>query len=114
MNEGPFQQAAKERRCFSYGQYQPDQASQPFPSLIGEQVDSKSKDTDSVNKPAHYTAGKVECIDAIEAALGPDGSNAFLRGQVLKYVWRMELKTNPLEDAKKAEWYLKRLIGRLG
>ena len=39
--------------------------------------------TDPVNHPAHYTQGSVECIDAIESALGPDGFVAFLRGQVI-------------------------------
>ncbi len=24
--------------------------------------------TDTVNQPAHYTAGSIECIDALEAA----------------------------------------------
>jgi hypothetical protein len=28
----------------------------------------------------------------------------------MKYAWRLEDKDLPLEDAKKCEWYLKRLI----
>lgn len=66
-----------------------------------------------VNRPTHYTAGKVECIDAIEAAthnLG--GVDGFLTGQVIKYVWRWKLK-NGLEDLEKAKWYLQRLIDRV-
>ena len=27
--------------------------------------------SDMVNSPKHYTLGKVECLDAIKAALGP-------------------------------------------
>lgn len=69
---------------------------------------------DPVQHPAHYTAGKVECIDAIEAATGPlAGMNAILTGQVLKYVWRWPLKGRPLEDLEKARWYLDRLIARI-
>jgi hypothetical protein len=68
------------------------------------------REPDPVNHPAHYTAGKVECIDAIEAALGPDGFRAFLRGQVIKYVWRAPLKGSESTDYEKAEWYLARLI----
>lgn len=63
----------------------------------------------NVNHPAHYTAGGVECIDAIEAAVGVLGSEAFLTGQVIKYMWRWKLK-NGAEDLKKARWYLDRLI----
>lgn len=68
--------------------------------------------SDPVNHPDHYV-GTVECIDAIEASLGPDGFRSYLRGQVMKYVWRMDKKENALQDAQKAEWYLRRLIGCL-
>lgn len=64
----------------------------------------------NVNRPAHYTAGRVECIDAMEAAVtGLEGMDAVLTAQVLKYLWRWN-KKNGVEDLRKAEWYLKRLI----
>jgi hypothetical protein len=65
---------------------------------------------DPVNHPAHYTQGSVECIEAIESSLGSEGFKAFLRGQVIKYLWRAEHKGNPAEDHAKARWYLDRLI----
>ena len=67
---------------------------------------------DPVNSPSHYTAGKTEAIDVIEDAIdsAPDVTFGFLQGQVLKYMLRLWLKENPLEDAKKARWYLNRLI----
>ena len=69
---------------------------------------------DMVNRPSHYTAGKVECIDAMEAAVtGLDGMEAVLTAQILKYVWRWKRK-NGVEDLRKAEWYLKRLIKLVG
>lgn len=68
---------------------------------------------DPVNHPSYYTAGKVECIDAIEAALGRDGFIAFLRGQVIKYNWRCGLKDNAAQDAAKARWYADRLVSAL-
>ena len=34
----------------------------------------------------------------------------FLSGQVFKYLWRWPLKERPLQDLKKARWYLDRLI----
>lgn len=68
---------------------------------------------DNVNHPPHYTAGGVECIDAIRAALGHDGFVAFLRGQVIKYTWRLPHKGRPIEDARKAAWYQAKLIEEL-
>ena len=77
-------------------------------------VKLKEKD-DPVNHPAHYTAGGIECIDAIAAALTcqKDPMEAWLTGQVLKYLWRWPLK-NGLEDLKKAQFYLNRLIEKVG
>ncbi|HZN67631.1 MAG TPA: DUF3310 domain-containing protein [Tepidisphaeraceae bacterium] len=70
---------------------------------------------DPVNHPPHYTAGGgLECIDAIEAALGPGGFRAFLRGQVIKYIWRGPLKGSERQDYEKAEWYLSRLVKVVG
>jgi hypothetical protein len=68
---------------------------------------------DPVNHPAHY-AGKVETIDAIESALSAEGYQGYLRGNVLKYLSRMGKKGPALEDARKAQWYLGRLIISLG
>lgn len=66
--------------------------------------------TDNVNHPSHYTAGKVECIDAIEAATsGLEGIQAVCTGNVIKYVWRWKRK-NGVEDLRKARWYLDKLI----
>jgi hypothetical protein len=71
--------------------------------------------TDLVNHPPHYTAGAVEAIDVIEGAVqaGPSPMTGYLQGQVLKYVLRMWLKGNPLQDAQKAQWYLNRLINQI-
>ena len=67
------------------------------------------KKADMVNAPAHYTSGKVECIDAIESMLTKDEFIGFLRGNILKYQWRYKIK-NGVEDLKKAQWYFDRLI----
>lgn len=65
---------------------------------------------DNVNHPPHYTAGEVECIDAMRAALGYAGFLDYCRGAVLKYVWRTGKKGDALEDMRKARWYLDRAI----
>ena len=61
---------------------------------------------DPVNHPPHYTHGGIEVIDAIEA-WGCD----YLEGNIVKYIARWRHK-NGLEDLKKAQWYLSRLIER--
>ena len=64
---------------------------------------------DNVNKPKHYTQGKVECIDAIESAtMNLMGIIAVCVGNVIKYVWRFALK-NGIEDLDKADYYLQKL-----
>ena len=70
---------------------------------------------DRVNSPSHYTSGKQEAIDIIEDAIkdAPNPTVGMLQAQVLKYMLRLWLKDNTLEDASKAEWYLKRLIKAL-
>lgn len=67
-------------------------------------------DSDIVNHPKHYTQGKIECIDAIEAAVYElSGLDAVCTANVIKYVWRWKHK-NGVIDLKKAMWYLDRLI----
>ena len=70
---------------------------------------------DPVNSPAHYTNGSQEAIDIIEEAIdaAPSVQAGFLQAQVLKYLLRVWLKDNPLQDLKKAQWYLTRLIDSL-
>lgn len=69
--------------------------------LCGKQNDAEAN---AVNHPSHYTAGEVECIDAIRSMLG-DGFIDYCRGNVVKYLWRAPLKGG-LEDYRKARQYL--------
>ena len=59
----------------------------------------------NVNHPKHYNTGKIEVIDAIE-----EWEMGFCDGNVIKYVARHKHKGRPIEDLKKAKWYLERLI----
>ena len=63
---------------------------------------------DMVNSPPHYNQSGVECILAIQAALGPN-FKYYLQGNVMKYLWRFDYKDKPIEDLDKADWYLERL-----
>ena len=67
-------------------------------------------ESDVVNSPSHYNSGGIECIDAIAESMTDEGFKAYCKGNVQKYLWRYEMKGKPLEDLKKAEWYLSRLI----
>ncbi len=61
---------------------------------------------DTVSYPAHYTTGGVETLDFIEAK-----DLNYRLGNVVKYVARAGKKhTDPIEDLKKARFYLDREI----
>jgi len=60
---------------------------------------------ENVDHPSHYNQGKIEVITAIE-----DWDLNFSEGNVVKYVARHRHKGKPLEDLKKAKWYIERLI----
>ena len=66
--------------------------------------------SDMVNSPPHYNQSGIECIEAIYAALGPDGFKAYCHGNALKYLWRHQYKGNPIEDLHKAQWYINKII----
>lgn len=67
---------------------------------------------DSVNHPSHYTQGGIECIEAIKASMTASEFRGYLKGNAMKYMWRYQLK-NGVEDLRKAQWYLNRLIGEM-
>lgn len=65
----------------------------------------RKKKTDNVKHPSHYTShpSGVECIVIVEHM-------GFCLGNVVKYVWRADLKGKSMEDLEKALFYLKREI----
>lgn len=65
---------------------------------------------DNVNHPSHYTAGGIEVTDYIQAKLTPEQFEGFCIGVIIQYVSRYRMKGG-IEDLKKAEWYLSRIIG---
>jgi hypothetical protein len=66
--------------------------------------------SDPVNSPAHYTShpSGVECVVVAEHF-------TFNVGNAIKYLWRAGLKAgaDPVEDLRKASWYVNREIQRL-
>tara|TARA_Y100001937_G_scaffold116490_1_gene168485 strand:+ start:740 stop:967 length:228 start_codon:yes stop_codon:yes gene_type:complete len=65
---------------------------------------------DEVNFPSHYRKGKIECIDAIEAALTTEEFLGYLKGQIIKYTWRAKHKGKESQDYQKLQWYSTRLV----
>ena len=64
---------------------------------------------DNVNHPSHYTHGGIETIDYMQAKLTHNEFIGYLKGNILKYVSRANMK-NGVEDYKKAQWYINKLI----
>ena len=73
----------------------------------------KGAKPDAVSHPAHYTQGGIECIDAMRAALTHAEFVGYLRANTIKYIWRYDRKGAPVQDLRKASWYLDRLIGEV-
>lgn len=80
-----------------------------------EMLKKYQKDHDPVNHPQHYNLNEhgIECIQAIEASMSKEGFKGYLKGNVMKYLWRYEYKGKALEDLEKAAWYLNKLKGKL-
>ncbi len=76
---------------------------------VTKQHQDSSAPPDEINAPPHYNTGEIECIDAIQSALGPSGFRAYCTGNVLKYIWRHERKGNPEKDLGKAVWYANKI-----
>lgn len=86
--------------------------SSPVCKTCYESLQEDDDMADNVNHPEHYTQGKIECIDAIEAAVGDmPPVHAFLLANVIKYCWRWHRKGG-VESLRKARWYLDRAIER--
>ena len=79
-----------------------------FPEEKINDMFKEVKASDLVNSPPHYNQAGVECIEAIRAATD-EGYEYYLQGNIIKYLWRYRYK-NGVEDLKKAQWYLDKLI----
>jgi len=72
--------------------------------------DNAKSSNDPVNRPSHYTDGKIEVIEFIE-----DKNLGFCLGNAVKYIARAGKKdpTKEIEDLNKAKWYIERRIKEL-
>lgn len=66
---------------------------------------------DPIDHPAHYTHSEnVECIEAIQAALGNQAFIDYCRGNAMKYMWRARLKDSLANNVRKAQYYLAKIL----
>jgi hypothetical protein len=84
----------------------------PYREMIRDKFkevgDMIRKQDETVNHPPHYKQNAVEAIHVIQAGLGA-GFADYLKGNIMKYLIRYKHK-NGVEDLKKAQWYLAKLI----
>ena len=81
-----------------------------------QSLDTKFKyfeQADVINSPTHYNFKGIEAIDAIEASMTAEEFTGYLKGNCMKYLWRYKYKGKPVEDLKKCQWYLNKLIASL-
>ena len=83
-----------------------DKLRNKYKAMVTEELDEW---VDPVNAPQHYNTGSVECIEAIKASMSDREFTGYLKGNAMKYLWRYAYKGKPVEDLKKAQWYLARL-----
>lgn len=68
-----------------------------------------SNTDDKINHPSHYTKGGIEVINFIDS-----WNLGFSLGNCIKYITRANHKhESPIEDLRKARWYLNHEIERL-
>jgi len=70
-------------------------------NLVAKPKADDEPSPDAVNHPKHYNAhpSGIECLDVVRHM-------GFNLGNVVKYIWRADLKANAIEDLEKAAFYL--------
>lgn len=84
----------------------------PLNDRLETEEESEGVSIDLVNSPPHYTTGQYEVIDILQDKLSKEEFKGFLKGNVLKYLFRSDKKGNEQQDIEKAQWYLNRLINK--
>ena len=65
---------------------------------------------DVVNQPPNYGNGRIECIEYMRDNMDHMMFMGYLEGNAKKYMHRYRYKGKPVEDLRKAKWYLEYLI----
>lgn len=83
---------------------------QYWEECVNEVKEETVKEDDPVNRPKHYTDGRIEVIEYIE-----DKNLGFCLGNAIKYISRAgkKEKDKEIQDLHKAMWYIERRIYEL-
>lgn len=84
-----------------------------YPAVKPVDIEEVKRSVRTKTPERRYAHGPVECIDAIKSALTPEEWRGFVKGNVLKYVWREAFKGGDC-DLRKAADYLGRYFGEGG
>ncbi len=108
LTAGGWERELLPRKCLDIGRSLDKDLDRALKLIYGEFNNESSNDP--VNRPFHYTDGKIEVIDFIE-----DKKLGFCLGNAVKYIARAGKKdpTKEIEDLKKASWYVNRRIKEL-
>lgn len=76
-------------------------------NVLARNATRETEQMSNVTHPAHYNAGRIEVIEAIE-----DWRVGFHLGNAIKYIARAGKKdpAKTIEDLEKATWYIRRFI----
>lgn len=84
-----------------------------MPHCTCSMTDWNNRKIDDINAPTHYNKHGVEAIDAIKASMDSEEFLGYLKGNIIKYLWRLAYKDTPLKNALKAQWYMNKLVKEL-
>ena len=103
-------------KCWNQEMVLPAPAKKPMAQVnafMNQDADEKPAEN-FVDHLTHYCQGSIECIDALNAMVeGWDNPvAAVLAWQAVKYIWRHPFKGKPVEDIKKAQFYLEQLVNQ--
>lgn len=66
---------------------------------------------DPIKKPLHYNCSEIETFDYIKAVLGDYDTIHYCHGTLHKYIGtRLWTKDDPIDNARKAQWFLDKMI----
>ena len=84
---------------------------------LGEEWESEDGEnwiktkSEEVNHPERYGGDTTyECIKVLESWLSPEEYKGFLKGNTIKYLCRAGKKDEIIQELKKADWYINKLI----
>ena len=81
-----------------------------FEKIIPPKAGSNTK-KEEVNHPERYGGDTTyECVKVLEAWMNPEEYKGFLKGNAIKYLCRAGKKDEIIQELKKADWYINKLI----